>query len=72
LDFHSDEEFGGILKTLCSMSAEERKLLRKTVRESVKDRSSVSIAHYLLDLYQTAVNRRNSGLRIGIHEAADQ
>ena len=67
--FHAADEFGDILQSLSVMTAEDQKALRQTVRESVKERSCVNIANYLMDLYQTAIERRHSGQRIGIHEA---
>ena len=66
--FHSADEFGDILLSLSEMTAENKKALRQTVRESVKDRSCVNIANYLLDLYQTAIARKQSGQRVVIPE----
>lgn len=39
------------------MTPEQRIELAKRVRDSVKERSSDSIANYLLDLYQQAINK---------------
>ena len=67
--FHSTEEFGDILQSLSVMAEDERRCLRQTVRESIKERSSVNIANYLMDIYQAAIERRISGQR-GYHETA--
>jgi 1,2-diacylglycerol 3-alpha-glucosyltransferase len=69
--FHSAVEFGEILMSLHAMTVEDQKVLQQTVRESIKERSSINIANYLMDLYQTAIERKKSGQRIPIHETAD-
>lgn len=56
--FETSEEFGEIIKKLHDLTEDERKALTASVRESVRERSSNSIAKYLLDLYQKAINKR--------------
>lgn len=55
--FESGEEFGQIMKKLHDLTPEEHKALSNSVRESVRERSSDSIAKYLLGLYQKAINK---------------
>lgn len=55
--FESAEEFGQIMKKLHDLTPEAHKALSESVRESVRERSSDSIAKYLLDLYQKAINK---------------
>ncbi len=55
--FESAEEFGQIMKKLHDLTPEAHKTLSESVRESVRERSSDSIAKYLLDLYQKAINK---------------
>ncbi len=55
--FETEEEFGTILHKLAAVSPEQRGGLSQMVRDSVKERSSDSIARYLLDLYQQAINK---------------
>ena len=58
--FETAEQFGEIMHKLYNMTAEEAAALKSTVRYSVRDRSSESIAKFLLELYQQAINRRNN------------
>ena len=55
--FETAGQFGEIMDNLYHLTPEERIKLKSTVRESVKDRSSDSIAKYLLTLYQQAINK---------------
>ncbi|MBC8577359.1 glycosyltransferase [Yanshouia hominis] len=55
--FETAEEFGRIIHQLADVTPEQRVELAKRVRDSVKERSSDSIANYLLDLYQQAINK---------------
>ena len=55
--FETAEEFGRIIHQLAAVTPEQRIELAKRVRDSVKERSSDSIANYLLDLYQQAINK---------------
>ncbi|MEA5134873.1 MAG: glycosyltransferase [Candidatus Fimivivens sp.] len=55
--FESAEEFGQIMKKLHDLTPEAHQTLSESVRESVRERSSDSIAKYLLDLYQKAINK---------------
>ncbi|MFV0498171.1 MAG: glycosyltransferase [Candidatus Fimivivens sp.] len=55
--FENAEEFGQIITKLHDLPPQERKALSNSVRESVRERSSDSIAKYLLDLYQKALNK---------------
>ena len=56
--FENAEQFGDIMHKLYNMTAEESAELKSKVRYSVRDRSSESIAKFLLDLYQQAINKR--------------
>jgi 1,2-diacylglycerol 3-alpha-glucosyltransferase len=67
--FHSSEEFGLILRELSSMGSQEKEAMKMVVRDSIKERSSVGIANYLLELYRLAIERRKNGQRASIHEA---
>lgn len=55
--FETGEEFGEILRKLAAVTPEQRRALAQRVRDSVRERSSDSIAKYLLDLYQQAINK---------------
>ena len=57
--FETPEEFGEIMKKLQGLSPEARKAMSAKVRNSVSERSSDSIARYLLDLYQKAIDKMN-------------
>ncbi|MBQ4061590.1 MAG: glycosyltransferase, partial [Christensenellaceae bacterium] len=58
--FENAEQFGDIMRKLYNMTTEEAVELKSTVRYSVRDRSSESIAKFLLDLYQQAINKRHN------------
>ncbi|MEG2144772.1 MAG: glycosyltransferase, partial [Oscillospiraceae bacterium] len=60
--FVTDREFGGILDSLQALTPSQRAELKFTVRDSVKDRNPDTIAKYLLDLYQLAIERRKKGI----------
>ena len=51
------EQFGQIMKQLHDLTAEQHHALSASVRESVRERSSDSIAKYMLELYQKAINK---------------
>ncbi len=55
--FETEDQFGEIIDMLYHLNDEQRKALKNTVRESIQDRSSDSIAKYLLELYQKAINK---------------
>lgn len=57
--FETAEEFGEIIRKLRALDPDQQKQLKETVRLSVQERSSDSIAQYLLDLYQQAINKRH-------------
>lgn len=69
--FESSEQFGEIMHKLHDITPEQRKKLSASVRESVKERSSDSIAKYLLDLYQQAIDKRAEKRRLEEHAKAD-
>lgn len=56
--FETPEQFGEIMKKLHDLTEDEHRALSASVRESVRERSSDSIAKYLLELYQKAINKR--------------
>ena len=58
--FENAEQFGDIMRKLYNMTTEEAAELKSKVRYSVRDRSSESIAKFLLDLYQQAINKRHN------------
>ena len=58
--FETEKQFADIIEKLYSLSSEQQKQLKATVRDSIKDRSIDSIANYLLELYQKAINKYQS------------
>ncbi|MEG2174242.1 MAG: glycosyltransferase [Oscillospiraceae bacterium] len=61
--FESAEQFGTLVHTLQSKSPVEKRELRTSVRESVRERGEDSIAQYLLDLYELAIERHRKAPR---------
>ena len=55
--FENEQQFVEIIEKLYAMSPEEQTAFKAIVRESIQDRSSDSIAEYLLELYQKAINK---------------
>lgn len=55
--FETPEEFGQIMKKLHDLTPDQHDALSASVRESVRERSSDSIAKYMLELYQKAINK---------------
>ena len=53
--FENPEQFKEIINKLYDLSDKEKAEFKRTVRDSVKDRNSDSIAKYLLDLYKLAI-----------------
>jgi len=58
--FENEAQFGEIIEKLYKLTPDEQIALKATVRESIQDRSSDSIAKYLLELYQKAINKYQS------------
>lgn len=60
--FTENHEFGEMISKIKNLTSSERTELKRTVRDSVKDRNADTIARYLLDLYALAIERRKKGI----------